>query len=150
MSLREQLNADLREALRANDEVRKIAIRGLLASVHNAEIETRRELDDDGILVVVAREIKQRRDGIEEYRKADRQDLVAKEEGEIAVLSPYLPPQASREDIVQAARTVIERVGASGPRDKGKVMPAVMSELRGRAEGREINQVVTELLAAMA
>ena len=149
MSLRELLTADLREALRANDEARKVAIRGLLASVHNAEIEAMHELDDDGIHAVLRRELKQRGDSIDEYRKGNRPDLVAKEEREVAVLSPYLPPQMSRDEIAQTARAVIERVGARGPADKGKVMPAVLGELKDRASGRDVNAVVTELLASM-
>jgi len=148
MTIRDQLNADLRDALRAGDEARKVAIRGLMTAVRYADIEARKELDDDAILVVVGREIKQRRDSIVEYTKANRPDLVAKEEAEIAVMAPYLPPQLSRDDIVEAARAVIDRVGAKGPADKGRVMPVIMNELRGRAEGREINDVVTELLAS--
>jgi uncharacterized protein YqeY len=147
MSLREQLNADLRDALRANDERRKIAIRGLLAVVHNAEIEAGKALDDSGITGVLSREVKQRRDSIAEYAKANRADLVAKEEAELTVLTAYLPPQLSRDEIVAAARAAIERAGARGPADKGKVMPAVIAELRGRADGAEINAVVTELLS---
>lgn len=148
MSIREQLNADLRQALRAGDEPRKIAIRGLLTAVRYAEIEARKELDDGGILGVIGREIKQRRDAADEYRKASRPDLVAKEEGEVEVLSAYLPPQLSRDEVIAASRAVIERVGAKGPADKGKVMPLIMNELRGQAEGRLINEVVTELLTA--
>ena len=148
MSLREQLTTGLREALRANDDARKIAIRGLLSSVHNAEIEAHRELDDAGILTVLRRELKQRGDSIDEYRKGNRPDLVAKEEREVAILSPYLPPQMSREEITDAVRAAIERLGARGPADKGKVMPVVIAELKDRADGRQINAVVTELLAS--
>jgi len=150
MSLREQLTADLRDALRANDDARKIAIRGLLASVHNAEIEAQHELDEDGIQAVLRRELKQRADSIDEYRKGNRPDLVEKEEREVAILSPYLPPQLSRDQITTAARAVIERVGAKGPADKGKVMPVVLAELKDQANGRDVNVVVTELLAAMS
>jgi uncharacterized protein YqeY len=149
MATRDQLNADLRDALRAGNEVRKVAIRGLLTSIRYAEIEQGKELDDAAIQGVVAKEIRQRRDSIAEYDKAGRTDLVAKEEAEIAALSPYMPPQISREDIAKAARGVIERLGAKGPADKGKVMPEIMGELRGRADGREINAVVTELLSEL-
>jgi hypothetical protein len=147
-SLKEQLDADLRDALRASDETRKTTIRGLLASVHNAEIQSRESLDDAGITGVVGREIKQRRDSIEEYTKGNRPDLVAREQAEIDVLLVYLPPQLSRDEIVVAVRAVIDRVGAKGPADKGKVMGSIMAELRGKAEGAEINAVVTELLSS--
>ena len=147
MSLREQLDADLRDALRSGEETRKVTIRGLIAAIHNAEIQTRGSLDDAAITGIVGREIKQRRDSIEEYTKGNRPDLVAKEQAELDVLSVYLPPQLSRDEIVAAARAVIERVGARGPADKGKVMGPIMAELRGKADGAEINAVVTELLS---
>lgn len=155
-TLKDQLNADLRDALRSNDEMRKATLRLLLTAVRNAEIpaegsaETgRRELDDAGVLEIIRRQVKQRRDSVEAYTKANRPDLAAKEEAEVAILSAYLPQQLGRDEIAAVARSVIERVGASGPADKGKVMPAVMAELKGRAEGREINAVVTELLAGV-
>jgi len=156
MSLKEQINADLRDAMRAGDEVRKSTLRLLLSAVRNAEIPpegagpsatARRELDDEGVRDVIRREVKQRRDSIDAYAKANRGDLVAREEAEMAVLAAYLPAQMSREEIEAAARAVIERTGARGPADKGKVMPVLMNELRGRADGRDINAVVTELLA---
>ena len=93
------------------------------------------------------REARQRRDAIVEFGKTGRADLVAKEEAELAVISAYLPPQMAREEIVAAAAAVIERVGAKGPADKGRVMGAIMAELRGKADGSEINAVVSELLA---
>jgi uncharacterized protein YqeY len=147
MTLKERLNEDLREALRSRDETRKGTIRMALAAVHNAEIAAGNQLDDAGVTAVLAREVKQRRESIEEFKKGNRQDLVDKEQAEIDVLMPYLPQQLSRDEIVEAARNVIAQVGATGPRDKGKVMPVIMAELRGKADGSEINAVVTELLA---
>ncbi|HEX5368158.1 MAG TPA: GatB/YqeY domain-containing protein [Dehalococcoidia bacterium] len=159
MSLKDQLTTDLREAMRAGDDTRKSTLRMLITAVRNAEIPPEREdasandgpqridLDDEAVRDVVRKEVKQRRDSIDVYQKANRGDLAAKEEAEVAVLAGYLPQQMSRDEIEAAVRAVMERVGASGPADKGKVMPAVMAELRGRAEGREINAVVTELLA---
>lgn len=147
MSLKEQLSTDLKEALRAGDERRKSTLRFLMAAIHNAEIEAGQEIDDGGVAGVIAKQVKQRRDSIEEFRKGDREDLVAKEEAEIAVLLPYLPEQMSREEIVEAAKRVIAETGARAPGDKGKVMPVLINQLRGRAEGRQINEVVTELLA---
>ena len=153
MSLKDQLSADLRDAMRSGDEVRKSPLRMLITSIRNAEIPPegaaatgRIELDDAGVLDVVRKEVKQRRDSVEMYAKANRADLVAVEEAEIAVLSTYLPQQMSRTEIEGVAREIIARVGAAGPADKGKVMPMIMGELRGKAEGRDINAVVTELL----
>ena len=147
MTLKEQLNADLREALRAGQETRKSALRMLLASVHNAEIQAGKPLDDAGITAVLGREVKQRRESIEEFRKGGRQDLVDKEQAEIDALAVYLPPQLSRQEIVETAQRVIESLGARGPADKGKVMPVIMAELRGKADGAQINAIVTELLS---
>jgi uncharacterized protein len=148
MALKEQLNHDLHDAMRAGDETRKTALRLALAGIKNAEIQQGKALDDEGVIDVLNREAKQRRESIEEFRKGGRADLVAKEEAEMKVILAYLPPQMSREEIAAAARRVIEKVGASGPRDKAKVMPVIMAELRGKADGREINEVVTELLSA--
>ncbi len=147
MTLKEQLNEELRAALRSGDDTRKTTIRLLLSAVHNAEIQAGKPLDDAGILGVVTREVKQRRESIEEYRKGNRPDLVAKEEAEMAVLSTYMPPQMSTAEIEEAARQVIEQVGARGPADKGKVMPVIMGQLRGKADGSEINRIVTDLLS---
>ena len=119
-----------------------------LAALRNAEIAAGRTLEDAEALDVLAKEAKRRQESIEEFRKAGRQDLVEQEEAELAVLTAYLPKQLTREEIEQAARAVIEQTGASGPRDIGKVMPVLMQQLRGRADGREVNAVVRELLAS--
>jgi uncharacterized protein YqeY len=150
MALKDQLNSDLKEALRSGDETRKAALRMVLAALHNAEIAAGKEIDDSGVLGVLAKEVKQRRESIEEFRKGGREDLVAREEGQLAVILPYLPQQMTREEIVEAARAVIAEVGARGPGDKAKVMPVLVAQLRGRADGREINAVVTELLAGQS
>src|SRR5215213_340633 len=133
--------------LGANDELRKTTIRGLLSSIHNAEIQAGKPLDDSGVISVLSREMRQRRESIEEYGKGGRQDLVDREQAELDILSRYMPAQLSREEVVETAKRVIESVGAHGPADKGKVMPVIMGELRGKAEGAQINAVVTELLS---
>lgn len=147
MSLKERLDEDLKAALRSADERRKTAIRMVRAAVHNAEVAARRPLDDPAILSVISKQVKMNRESIEEFRKGNRPDLVAKEEAELAYLLAYLPPPVSREEMEQVARQVIAEVGARGPADKGKVMPVLIARLAGRAEGREINALVTELLS---
>jgi uncharacterized protein len=168
MTLKEQLTHDLHDAMRSGDERKKIALRMLLAAIKNAEIgsvpdrvldqddpgnenvqpdvRSRGELDDEGVLNVVKREVKQRKDSIDAFSKAGRQDLVDKEQAELDVLSAYMPAQMSREDIEVAARAVIAETGAKGPSDKGKVMPKLVAQLKDLADGRDINAVVTQLL----
>lgn len=146
MSLKDQFSAGLKDAMRQRDDRRRDVLRFTLAAFHNAEIAARKELSDDEALAVLSKEGKRRLESIEEFRKAGRQDLVDKEEAELAILSPYLPQQLSRDEIVATVREVIAQTGASGPKDFAKVMPAVMEQLRGRADGRAVNEVVRELL----
>jgi uncharacterized protein YqeY len=149
MSLKERLAEDLKDAIRQRDESRKNAIRMATWAIKNAEVAKGATLSDTDVLALIGREAKRGRESIAEFEKADRQDLVAKEKAELSVLQSYLPAQISRDEITQAAREVISEVGAGGPRDKGKVMPVLIGRLAGRAEGREINEVVTELLASL-
>jgi len=146
MSLKDTLAEDLKDAMRAGDEARKTAIRLVITAVKNAEVAAIKPLDDAGIIGVIGKQAKQRKESIDEFQKAGRQDLVDKEAAELRVLEAYLPAQMSREEIETDARAVIAEVGASGPGDKGKVMSALMPRLAGRAEGRAINEIVTELL----
>jgi uncharacterized protein YqeY len=114
-----------------------------------AEIAKQAELNDADMLAVLAKEITQRRESIEAYKSGNRPDLVAVEEAELAVLLTYAPKQVSREEVAAVAKRVIAEVDAHGPGDKGKVMPKVIAELKGKADGKEINTVVTELLSAI-
>lgn len=150
MALKDRLADDLKEAIRGRDERRKTAIRLVMATIKNAEVAEGSPLDDAGVLKVISKEVRRHRESIEGFQKGSRQDLVDQEEAEMAVLLAYLPAAMSREEIAKAAREVIAQTGASGPADKGKVMPVLISQLAGRAEGREINEVVTELLAELA
>jgi len=145
-NLKEKLEADLWQAMKDRDNVKRSTLRLLLAAIKNAEIAKRGSLDNPDILGVVAKEVKQRNESIEAFKQGDRQDLVAREEAEMAILKEYLPRQLSREEVIVEARQVIEEVGAQGPRDKGKVMSRIMAQLKGKADGREINEIVTELL----
>ncbi len=149
MSLKEQLANDLKDAIRQRDESRKTAIRMATWAIKNAEVEKGEALSDPDVLAILGKEAKRRRESIAEFEKGRRQDLVDKEQEELTVLQSYLPAQMSRDEIAEAAREVIAEVGAAGPRDKGKVMPVLIGRLAGRAEGREINEVVTELLASI-
>lgn len=152
MSLREQLMNDLKDAMREKDETRKRTIRSVIAALKQAETELdtsgqRVSLDDSGILALIAKQAKQRQESIDAFQLGGRDDLVAREEGDLAVLQSYLPQQMSREQIEAEVRQVIAEVGASGPRDIGKVMKPLMARVRGRADGGLANQIVRELLA---
>lgn len=146
-NLKQKLTDDLKQALRDRDKVRRSVIRLVIAAINNAEIARQATLNDTDILGVIAKEIRQRQESIEAFRQGNRPDLVAQEEAEMAVLKEYLPPQLTREEIIAAARQVITEVEAKGPGDKGKVMSKLIAQLKGKADGREINAVVTELLS---
>ncbi len=147
-NLKQKLIDDLKQAMRGGDKVRRSVIRLVMAAIKNAEIARQAALDDADILGVIAKEVRQRRESIESFKQGNRQDLVAQEEAELAILNEYLPQQMTREEIVAEARRVIDEVGAQGPGDKGKVMPKLIAQLKGKADGREINAVVTELLGS--
>lgn len=147
MTLQDKVADDLRQAQKSGDKTRVTVLRLVKAGVKNAEIAKGAPIDDAGVIDVITREVKQHRESITEFTKGNRQDLVAKEEAELATLMEYLPKQMSREEVVAVVRQVIEQVGATGPGDKGKVMSQLMPQLKGRADGREANDIVTELLA---
>ena len=150
MSLKEQLSNDLKDAMRAGEDIRKNTLRMVLSAVQMAEVagSERKELNDDQVLQVIAKQAKQRRESIEEFKKAARQDLIDIEVAELKVIDDYLPEQMGRDEIEMEARKVIAEVGASSASDKGKVMKELMPRLAGRAEGREINEIVMQLLAS--
>ena len=147
-ALKQKLADDLKQAMREGDKVKRSAIRLAIAAIKNTEIARQTALEDGDILGVIAKEIRQRKESIEAFKQGGRQELVAQEEAEMAVLEQYLPQQMSRDEIIAEARRVIDEVGAESIRDKGKVMPQLIARLKGRADGREINEVVTELLGS--
>jgi hypothetical protein len=149
VSLKLKLDNDLKQAMRSGDKVKRSVLRLLLAAVHNVEIARQAELKDSDVLGIVAKEARQREESIAAFKQGNRQDLVSQEEAELAILKTYLPQQMAREEIVTEARRIIAEVGARGPGDKGKVMPKLVAELKGRADGREINSVVTDLLSSL-
>ena len=145
--LKQQLGDELKQAMKSGDKVKRSVLRLLLSAIGNAEISRRAALDDADILGIIAKEVRQRQESIEAYKQGNRPDLVTQEETEMAILQGYLPKQKTREEIVEVARGIINEVGAQGPGDKGKVMPKIIAQLKGSADGRDINSVVTELLS---
>lgn len=144
--LKERLSSDLKQAVRGGDKVRRSIIRLVLAAVQNAEISRQAAPEDSDILGIIAKEARQHQESIDAFRQGNRPDLVAQEEAEMSILQEYLPRQMTRDEIIAEARRIIKEVGAQSARDKGKVMPRLIAQLKGRADGREINAIVTELL----
>ncbi len=147
MTLAERIRSDLEQALRRTDKVRCSVLRLVLAGIRNTEIDQQKTLDDAGILGVMDKEAKKRRESIEAFQKGNRQDLVAQEKAELAILLEYLPEQMSREEIVAAAHKVISELGAMSPSDRGRVMSQLMPLVKGKAQGQEVSAVVSELLS---
>jgi uncharacterized protein len=146
VTLQEQLANDLKNAMKSGDKTRLGVLRMAKAAIKNAEIAKRGPLDDAGVLEVLSKEAKQRRESIAEFRNAKREDSATKEEAELSVLLGYLPQQMSSDEITVLVRQVIDEVGAIGLKDKGKVMPKLMPQTKGKADGQLVNQVVTQLL----
>jgi len=147
VSLVQRLKGDLNQALRKGEKERVSTLRLLLSNIGNAEIAKGGPLDEPGVLGVIAKQAKQNRESIDAFRQGERSDLVAKEERELSVLQEYLPQPMSSEEIAAAARQAIAEVGAVGPGDKGKVMGKLMPQVKGKADGGEVNAIVSELLA---
>ncbi len=148
MGLKEKLQDDLKEAMRARDDQRKSVIRLTLSEIVNAEVEKGQALDEDELIAVLRKESRKRQDAIDEMRKLGRIERLDDEEAQLAILETYLPQLLSREKIAEEARCVIEDLGATDMGDIGPVMGRLMSKLKGQADGRLVNEVVRELLIA--
>ncbi|MDR9755866.1 MAG: GatB/YqeY domain-containing protein [Thermoanaerobacterales bacterium] len=148
MSVKDRLYKDMKEAMKAREagKLRLAVIRMARAAIKNREIELGHELSDDEVIGVLSKELKMRRDALPDYKNAGRLERVAELEDEIKILEEYLPQQMSKEEIIQIAGEVIASVGASSERDLGKVMGALMPKVKGRADGKMVNQIVRELL----
>jgi len=148
MALKDGIREALKVALKKQQRTEVATLRLLLSEIKYAEIAQQKPADDSKVLDVIAREARRRRESIEAFKRGNRSDLVAQEEAELAVLMSYLPQQMSREEIISAARQVVDAVGAKGPGDRGKVMSQLMPQLKGKADGKEVSEIVSELLAA--
>ena len=147
MTLKRKLLEDLKLAMREQNTIRKYVIRSLRAEIHNREIDLQSDLDDNGVISVINKQAKQHRESIDAFQKGNRQDLVDKEEAELAVIVEYLPPQMSEQQLVAFVKQTINKVGATGPQDMGLVMSTLMPQITGKAEGSEINKVTARLLS---
>ena len=147
MDIEQKLRGDLKDAMRSRDKLRLGVLRSVLSRVGYAQIGKDQPLTDADVLGMLSKEAQQRQESIEAYKKGNRPDLVTQEDAELKLLQDYLPQALSRDEVMEFARRVVAEVGAQGPKDKGKVMPRVVGELKGRADGRLINEVVTQLLS---
>ena len=150
-TLKERIDSELKDAMRAKQELETSVLRMLKSAVKYKEVEPgAKALDDAGVLQVVATMIKQRRDSVGQYKQGGRPELAEKEEKEIAILQAYLPQQLSREDLAKAVAEAIATSGAKGPKDMGAVMKAVMPKVQGKAEGKAISEEVKGQLAKLS
>ena len=147
MSLKDQITEDMKTAMRAKDSERLGTIRLLLAAIKQKEVDERIVVDDVAVVAIVDKLIKQRKDSIEAFQKAERKDLVDKEAAEMVVLQAYLPARMSLEEVTTAVKTIVAELGASGPGDMGKVMGAVKSKLAGKADMGQVSAAVKAALA---
>ena len=146
MSLKEQLANDMKEAMKAKEKERLAVIRMVRGAIKQQEIDNKVELDDEAVIAVISKEVKMRKDSIVDFQKGGRDDLVAQNEAEIAFLMPYLPKQLTEDEVRELVKEAVEKTGASSPKDMGKVMGALMPKVKGRADGKMVNQLVKEAL----
>ena len=147
MSLKERLADDLKSAMKDKNTIRKNVVQMVRAAILQLEKDNKVTLDDEGIIEVIAKQMKQRRDSLPDFEKSGRDDLIADLKAEMDVLSEYLPKQLTREELQVIVEDAIKATGASSMKDMGKIMAAVMPKTKGRADGRLINEIAKELLS---
>ena len=147
MSLRETVNQDVKVAMKAKDTKKRDALRLLTSAFKQIEVDERKELSDDDVIKIIQTQIKRRNDAATQYKDAGRDDLMQQELDEISYYEVYLPTQLTDEELESALKSIIEKVGATSPKDMGKVMGMASKELAGRADGKRISTCVKTLLA---
>jgi uncharacterized protein len=146
MLLRDRLTEEMKDAMKARDELRLSTIRMVRSAVRNKEIDLKREMADQEVVETISTLVKQRRESIRMFAEASRDDLVAKEEKELAILLAFLPQQLSRDEVAELVIRVIAECGAQGGKDMGRVMKALMPHVAGRADGKMVSELVKEKL----
>lgn len=142
----DSLKQDLKEALKAQHNVKKSVYRFILSAIHNEEIKIGKQLNDEEVMKLLIKQAQQRKDSIEAFTNAKRSDLVDKESEELEIISKYLPEQISEEKIKELAQKAIQETNAESVKDLGKIMPVLMKQLGGQADGKTVNKIVMELL----
>ena len=150
MTLRNRLEEDIVSSMRRREQGRVDALRFLKFAVQAVEKERRESLDDPAMVEVVSKQVNDRRESVKAFRDGGRTELAGKEAADLAVLEEYLPPQLTEDEIVALIRETVEAVGAAGPRDRGKVMGRLMPQVRGKADGAEVNRLAGEILDSLA
>ncbi|CAH0119623.1 MULTISPECIES: GatB/YqeY domain-containing protein [unclassified Paenibacillus] len=146
MNLSERLNEDMKQAMKSQDKFKLSTIRMVRSAIKNLEIDLKRTLDDNEVLEILGREIKQRKDALQEFEKAGRDDLAEPLKAEIEIIGQYLPEQLSEEEIQVIVQQTIQETGASSKAEMGKVMSALMPKVKGRADGKTVNRLVQQFL----
>ena len=146
MDLSQRLNEDMKQAMKSQDKFKLSTIRMVRSAIKNLEIDLKRTLDDNEVLEILGREIKQRKDALQEFEKAGRDDLAVTLKAEIEIIGQYLPEQLTEEEIQVIVQQTIQETGASSKADMGKVMSALMPKVKGRADGKLVNQAVQQFL----
>ena len=146
MTLKERLQKELVEAMRARDTLKVDVIRLLRNSIRQKEIELKKELSDDDVIKILSNAAKQRKESIKAYEAGNREDLVEREKRELDIIESYLPEKLPQEELIKIVEDVIKEVGASSLRDLGKVMPKVMAKVKGRTDGSEVQAIVRSKL----
>ncbi|MNO24191.1 glutamyl-tRNA(Gln) amidotransferase subunit E [compost metagenome] len=146
MNLSERLNEDMKQAMKSQDKFKLSTIRMVRATMKNLEIDLKRTLNDNEVLDILSREIKQRKDALQEFEKAGREDLASNVRAEAEIIAGYLPEQLTEEEIKVIVQQTIQETGASSKAEIGKVMSALMPKVKGRADGKLVNQTVQQLL----
>lgn len=147
MALKEKLSADMVEAMKAGDAQKRDALRMLLAAIKQSEVDGRKALDDEGVQDVLRKQIKQHQESLADYERAGRMDEVEREKAEIALIQSYLPQMMSRDEIERLASAVIADLGVVDAKGMGQVMGRLMPQVKGKADGRLVNEVVQSLLS---
>lgn len=146
MSMKSDMENALKDAIRAKDEIRKSTFRMALSAMKLVEVEIKEDLEDEAVMRILQKEVKSRRESIEDAKRANRPELIKTAESEIKVLEEYLPKGLSPEELDSLVKEAISEVGASSPADMGHVMKAIIPKVEGRADGGQISQIVKELL----
>ena len=146
-TLRDQVSNDMKTAMKAKDTVKRDALRLLLSAFKQVEVDERKELSDEDISKIIQKQVKQRLDSAAQFKEAGRDDLLEKEESEIAIFMVYMPKQLEDDELEEAVKAIVEQVGATSMKDMGKVMGIASKSLSGKADGKRINECVKKLLA---